>query len=93
MRDELTEQFLGQGSASTPKRKTTFVCNEDDYLLLRAVFPESGFTTYLPGLIIKKLADECRKRNITTVSDRYGTSLESVIRVLSSFEFVGDQDK
>ena len=90
MNDVLIELYLGEGSADTPKRKTTFMCNESDWELLREVFPESGFITYAPGIILKLLADECRERNIKTITDRHNTSLESISRVVSSIKFVRD---
>ena len=91
MNDALLEVFLGRGSATTPKKKNTYVCNEEDWKLIRDVFPESGFITYLPGLIVHILADECRKQNVTGVTDRNGTPLESITRVLSSFRITGQE--
>jgi hypothetical protein len=93
MNDVLVEIYLGEGAAKSPKKKTTFMCNEEDFNLLREVFPESGFITYAPGKLINLLANECRKRNINSVTDRNGTSLESISRVLSSIQLVGDDPR
>jgi hypothetical protein len=91
--NELIELYLGEGALAKPQHKTTFICNEEDWALLRKAFPEAGFITYLPGFILKLVADECRRNNIESAFDRHDTNLESVTRVLSSIKLVGDGHK
>ena len=57
-------------SDHSPVIVRTFTVIEDDYQLVKTVFPEYGFLQYFPGLFFKLLAEELRKHNIKNALNR-----------------------
>ena len=74
-----------------PLVKRTFTCGELDYLLIKTVFPETGFLGYLPAFTFHLMAEELRKHNIKSYVDRvqkhrWATAASAVsdIRIIDS---------
>ena len=68
-----------------PVIKATYSLDERDYKLVADCFEECGFMQYAPGLIIKVLAMELRKREIEDYLTRIQyVELNSVPRVIDN---------
>lgn len=67
--NHIIDLFLGK---DTQTIKTVAArARPEDVKLVQEVFPEAGVTSYLTGLIYKKLADELRREEITNVGERH----------------------
>lgn len=76
-----------------PVIKRLFVANEDDYQLVQRCFPEPGFTTYIGGLAIRKLAEQLRQHDINSATDRLQhPDFASFTRALSSVHLADQAD-
>lgn len=51
--------------------KVTAKIDEEDYELIRRLFPELGVSTYLPALAFRVLADAIRAEGITDIDQRW----------------------
>lgn len=73
-------------------KKTTYSVREEDYQLIRKVFPETGFISYFPGFAMRLLADELRRREITEPNERAEFyQLSGVPVLLQSIKFVEEE--
>lgn len=68
--------------------KRTFIVGEEDYMLVKSVFPERGTLTYMPGIAYSVLANLIRTNNINSYAERVQDKrFASVAGVLSSLRF------
>lgn len=91
--NKIIDTFLGSDAMGI--KPVSARAREEDIKLVQEVFPEAGFTSYLSGLIFKKLADELREANVTNVAERHNieefVSLED-FRDSLAFNLGGDED-
>lgn len=66
--NQIIDLFLGKDSHEI--KTVAARARPVDVKLVQEVFPEAGFTSYLTGLIYKKLADALREEGITNVGER-----------------------
>jgi hypothetical protein len=59
---DFTKLFVDKAALLTKK---TYTMDERDYRLVANCFQEFGFCQYMPGLVMKVLASELRKREVT----------------------------
>lgn len=68
--------------------KPRFVCYEEDWKLLQSVFPETGFTSYFPGLLVHILATHLKENGITSYIERSTRpELANIASFLSDIKF------
>ena len=79
--------------STEPLAKPRFVCYEKDWKLLQQVFPETGFTSYFPGLLVHILATYLKENGITTYIERSERpELANLSHFLSNIKFAGDEN-
>lgn len=75
-----------------PLAKPRFVCYEEDWKLLQEVFPETGFTSYFPGLLVHVLATHLKENGITTYIERSERpDLANFSHFLSNIKFISSK--
>lgn len=79
---DFTKLFVDRDAMLTKK---TYTIDERDYAIVAKCFQEFGFCQYMPGLAMKVLACELRKREVTDYLSRLEHfDLNSVPRVIDN---------
>lgn len=85
--------LYGKENELADLKRTTYTCLEKDYETIRRLFPEVGLISFLPGLIMHIIANECKRLELTNPYDRYQyPHLAGVPGLVASIGFIRNSD-
>ena len=80
--------------SNKPLAKVSYKAVEEDVLFLNAVFPETGFRTYFPGFLFRKLVQELKHLDINSYEQRSDhEATRNLNRFLSDIRFIRQSDE
>jgi len=78
-------------SINKPIDKRQVAFNSEDLEKLRAIFPENGAQTYIPGLLVKILLKQLEKNGIHDFYTRVSGGHYDYTRLIPDYDLVRDE--